>query len=233
MEKAKATLGKEEWLPHVLILDSMNCTDLSRMLGECFSALENREKTVILSGTDASGQQLRLTIPSDLYIVGTMNLIDQSVEQVDFALRRRFLWVFCGFGADALLQVIQSRWTDKPAGVNGWDCVEEDFKRLVSAAAALNDAIRQSDLLGPQYEIGHTYFFDTEHFLRQELEGTTGARKIFLWRKNRPEPPVARLWNLSLKPLLCEYLSGLRAQEREKELKRLEAIFFSPPEPEE
>jgi 5-methylcytosine-specific restriction protein B len=234
MKQTKEGAENEKRLPHVLILDEMNRTDLSRMLGECFSALENREVPVTLSGVDPSGRPLKLTIPDDLYVIGTMNLIDQSIEQVDFALRRRFLWVLCPFDEEVLLQVIEYRWTNKPAGRHGWDRVEHDFKRLAFAASALNQAIRDSDLLGPQYEIGHTYFFDAEHFLRQELEGVKGVRKTFLWKRaGGPLPPVEKLWHLSLRPLLREYLAGLREQERKKELKLLEKIFFSSSEPAE
>ena len=160
----------DERLPHVLILDEMNRTDLSRMLGECFSLLENRDREVRLPGVGGGGRGMTLSLPPDLYVVGTMNLIDQSVEQIDFALRRRFLWIECPFDAEVLLQVVQERWSSDPAPRHGWDRVEGDFRLLASAASALNRAVRESELLGPQYEVGHTYFFDVVRFLRQELE---------------------------------------------------------------
>lgn len=225
------TESKDTRLPHVLILDEMNRADLSRLLGECFSLLEYRDKVVTLPGTDSHGNQLTIEIPSDLYIIGTMNLIDQSIEQVDFALRRRFLWISCPYDAETLLTVVRGRWDADPAPYNPWDRVEADFKRLASAASALNAAISQSDLLGPQYEIGHTYFFDITSFLRQELQGAKAGRKYFLWRGGRPMVPVEKLWRLSLRPLLFEYLAGLRGQEREDELGRLEAVFFSSQDP--
>lgn len=77
-------------VPFVLILDEMNRADLSRVLGECFSLLEDRDMPVQLAGQDDTPREV--TIPPNLYFIGTMNLIDQSLEQVDFALRRRFLW---------------------------------------------------------------------------------------------------------------------------------------------
>lgn len=220
-------------LPHVLILDEMNRTDLSRMLGECFSLLEDRDRPVRLPGTDGEGKEMTLMLPSDLYVIGTMNLIDQSVEQIDFALRRRFLWLECPYDAEALLQVLQEMWTRNPAPRHGWDRVEEDFRRLAGAATALNVAIRESDLLGPQYEVGHTYFFDVVYFLRQELADAGRGRRQFLWGKGRPLRAVERLWNLSLKPLLGEYLAALRGREREDELRRLREVFFSSKESEE
>jgi 5-methylcytosine-specific restriction protein B len=219
-------------LPHVLILDEMNRTDLSRMLGECFSLLENRERSVRLPG----GDDAYLKLPVDLYVIGTMNLIDQSVEQIDFALRRRFLWIECLFDADTLLRVAGELWNRKPASKFTWDRVEDDFRQLSLAATALNRAIHQSELLGSQYEVGHTYFFDVVQFLKQELQDAGRGRQGYLWKKNRrprDNGAVERLWRLSLEPLLREYLSGLRGGERDAELQRLREVFFSPPEAEE
>ncbi len=213
-------------VPHVLILDELNRTDLSRMLGECFSLLEDREESIDLPGQDATGKPMTLRIPKNLYLIGTMNLIDQSVEQMDFALRRRFLWVFCGFDGDALVSAAKGLWERGHCRV-GWDRVEADFVKLAGATAALNDSIRDSPLLGAQYEIGHTYLLDAVSFLKEDL-GT--KPQTFLWtRDGKAKRPVEQTWNLSLKPLILEYLSGLDAKSREAEIARLEVAYLSAP----
>lgn len=217
-------------LPYVLILDEINRTDLSRLLGECFSLLEDRDATVELPGRNADGTRMQLKLPADLYVIGTMNLIDQSIEQIDFALRRRFFWLDCPFSAHEMLRIIEGKWEKaRPAG-RAWDRVQDDFARLAASAAALNEAIRESALLGSQYEIGHTYFFDAVAFLRDQLIDAPRQR-ILLWHNGGPTKPVRDLWNLALRPLLREYLSGLDANARQSELSRLEAIFFTMPEP--
>lgn len=216
-------------LPHVLILDEINRTDLSRMLGECFSLLEDRNEPIELPGRDGCGKAMTLRIPSDLYVIGTMNLIDQSIEQVDFALRRRFLWVLCPFDPEALVAAIESMWSK--AGVNlEWDRIEGEFRRLASAAAALNGEIATSALLGPQYEVGHTYLLDVVAFLKDDLGPRPRNRKTFLWSKDGARRPLEQLWQLSLRPLLHEYLSGLEAAARESELRKLQTAFLTAPE---
>jgi 5-methylcytosine-specific restriction enzyme B len=102
----------EDGLPVVLVLDEINRTDLSRMFGEAFSLLENRGSSVVLPGIDPGGNPVELRLPDDLYVIGTMNLIDQSVEQMDFALRRRFLWRPCGFEPGPIVDVNRERWPD-------------------------------------------------------------------------------------------------------------------------
>jgi 5-methylcytosine-specific restriction protein B len=109
---------KDTRLPHILILDEMNRTDLSRMLGECFSLLEDRNQTIELPAHNGEGATFTLQIPDDLFVIGTMNLIDQSVEQIDFALRRRFLLMLCPFDAEALMGAAESRWNELKSGLD-------------------------------------------------------------------------------------------------------------------
>lgn len=218
-------------LPHILILDEINRTDLSRMLGECFSLLEDRNQVIDLPARDKDGKAMTLSLPEDLFVIGTMNLIDQSIEQVDFALRRRFLWILCPFDADALLSASEALWRQRDVGLE-WERVEPDFRRLAGAAKVLNHEIRTSALLGAQYEVGHTYLLDVVAFLRDDLGSKPRARKSFLWRKGEALRPVEKVWRLSLQPLLEQYLSGLETAARDAELGRLRQAFMVAPESE-
>ncbi|MGB8417682.1 McrB family protein [Paraburkholderia sp.] len=221
------SMNKEESdLPRVLILDEMNRADLSRMLGECFSLLEDRDEEIALPGRDSEGKPMTLRIPMNLFIIGTMNLIDQSVEQMDFALRRRFLWVMCPFDGEALVSAARQLWESDYCRVT-WRRVEGDFVRLAGAASALNREIHNSSLLGAQYEIGHTYLLDVVAFLKDDLGPGT---RLFLWAGDGgARRPVLQAWELSLKPLIVEYLSGLDARSRDAEVARLAAVFLRAP----
>ncbi len=220
--------SRAERLPHILILDEMNRTDLSRMLGECFSLLEDRNQTIELPARDGDGAAMKLRIPDDLYVIGTMNLIDQSIEQIDFALRRRFLWLLCPFDAEALVGAAESKWHDLKSGL-AWDRIEPDFRKLAAAAAALNKQIHDSLLLGSQYEIGHTYLLDVVIFLRNFLGARPSRKQNYLWnKKGEALEPVVQVWNLSLRPLLEQYLAGLDANARNTELDRLSKVLLKP-----
>jgi 5-methylcytosine-specific restriction protein B len=226
IEKEKKDAAEFSPLPHVLILDEINRTDLSRLLGECFSLLEDRDTTIELPGIDKQGQPMRISLPSNLYVIGTMNLIDQSLEQIDFALRRRFFWVEHGFERDVLVAVCRARWEEQDRKPHTWDRVANDFDILAEAAADLNDAVRSSRHLGAAFEIGHTYFFDAVHFLERDLDGAGGGRKFYMWSTKGAREAVENLWKFSLAPLLREYLRGLEERERQAELERLKFVFF-------
>ena len=213
-------------LPHVLILDEMNRTDLSRMLGECFSLLEDRNQDIELPARNGNGEVFKLRIPQDLFVIGTMNLIDQSIEQIDFALRRRFLWLLCPFNADELVSAAQYKWNELNTSFD-WSRVEPDFRRLATSATELNKEIRNSELLGEQYEIGHTYMLDVVVFLVNSLSSSAANKQNYLWnRKGDALYPVEQLWNLSLRPLIDQYLAGLDASKRNEELSRLSKVFL-------
>jgi 5-methylcytosine-specific restriction protein B len=171
---------------------------------------------------------MKLRIPDDLFVIGTMNLIDQSIEQIDFALRRRFLWLLCPFDAGALVGAAEAQWRDLKSGLD-WDRIEPDFRKLAAAAAALNREIHDSPLLGAQYEVGHTYLLDVVVFLRNFLGPRPTRKQNYLWnKKGEALEPVAQVWTLSLRPLLEQYLAGLDATARNAELDRLSKVLLKP-----
>lgn len=229
-------------LPHVVILDEMNRADLSRVFGEAFSLLENRGELIRLprssTGSSVNSEQDpaagvnvdQLQVPENLYFIGTMNLIDQSVEQVDFALRRRFLWKPMRFDRDAMVQVLSDRWESKVPHIP-WDRVEEEMLQLTENAGALNDSIHQTSQLGPQYEIGHTYYFDIVDLTVRSFGTSRGAsQQTFLWKRDgKPRDPLNDLWRLSLAPLLEQYLAGLEVAEQDRLLQTFEDTFKAPP----
>lgn len=76
---------------YVLIIDEINRANLSSVLGELIYALEYRGKSV--DSMYAIDGDNKLTLPPNLYIIGTMNTADRSVGHIDYAIRRRFAFV--------------------------------------------------------------------------------------------------------------------------------------------
>ncbi len=213
-------------IPFVLILDEMNRADLSRVLGECFSLLENRDIETTLAGYGEKS----ITLPENLYIIGTMNLIDQSLEQVDFALRRRFLWFPRDYSRDEFIKICRYRWMkllprDKVDNKWSFDYLADQFAMLAERADKVNTEIAQDHGLGKQYEIGHTYFADIVDFLKVDIWGRKKKGRVLFDAKNKWKEPVQQLWAHSLKPLLEQYLSGVESSERSSFLRRIESIL--------
>ncbi len=76
---------------YVLIIDEINRANLPSVLGELIYALEYRNEPVT-SMYEYEGER-KITLPKNLYIIGTMNTADRSVGHIDYAIRRRFAFV--------------------------------------------------------------------------------------------------------------------------------------------
>lgn len=195
-EKSKRT--------HVLILDEINRVDLSRLFGELFSAIENRDEAVDLpvviddlKKKTVLGQEVsQIRIPENLYIIGTMNEIDFSLERVDFALRRRFAWFPYGYSEDTLNDIL----SDKNKKENSDEKIISKFdddtqSEYLKSCTALNAMIDKDSDLGKQYQIGHTFF----------------AELVDIW-KEFPRRDIKYvqevLWNISIKPMIEAYIGN-------------------------
>lgn len=213
-------------IPFAVILDEMNRADLSKVLGECFSLMEDRDAPVQLAGQDETPRNV--SFPENLYFIGTMNLIDQSLEQVDFALRRRFLWFFRGFDRQQFLEVAEYRWNSLRKAkrmTKEWDRYSAEFETLADRAEALNGIIAHHPSLGEQYQIGHTYFCDVVAFIQKDL-AARGRHFVLYSKKGKGrEQTVGTLWRYSIAPLLEQYLSGVDSAERATFLRKAEALI--------
>lgn len=199
--------------PNILILDEINRVDLSRLFGEFFSAIENRNDVI---KTAVGG--FAMNVPDNLLVIGTMNEIDFSLERVDFALRRRFVWFPFGFNADTLKLMVE-----KNQALRKYKITFSDLERFINNCDSLNSEIEKSEELGNQYHIGHTFFAEIVEIFNQfsNIQGTV-IKSIFI--KNGP---VKVLWDISVKPMLEAFLGNIDKQTRQEKINGLEKIFIN------
>lgn len=127
---------------HVLVIDEINRGNLPRVFGELLFLLEYREQSVQLP---YSKRGFRL--PTNLVLLGTMNLADRSVTLVDQALRRRFSFLEMPPDADVLRSWLQAH---PPAAGSAF------ADRVVALFERLNAKLRAD--LGATAQVGHSYF---------------------------------------------------------------------------
>jgi 5-methylcytosine-specific restriction protein B len=201
---------KGDILPHILILDEINRTDISRLFGELFSALEYRNKKIKLSIGD-----LEIALPENLYFIGTMNEIDFSLERIDFALRRRFLWQFKGFDRNILAQMLYQKRHNLQMKIT-----EEDIELFINRCERLNNEVSAMPELGINYQIGHTFFAEVVDIFKS-LKGVHSGRLYFI------NQPVSILWEISIKPILQAFLGNMDADTKNEKIKELQKVFIN------
>lgn len=218
----------ERALPHVLILDEINRTDLSTMFGEAFSAMERDKRDIELQlfAEDSKGEPILFAMPGDLYIIGTMNEIDQSVEALDFALRRRFFWFATPYDEEDLYAIWHAQWTEQSVAVDWKDGLPQ-LEKLAGCITELNARIGELPELGPEYELGAAVFGDLPYFIGREWLNKRHGRSSgkYLWDGNgKPLAPLRSLWALSIQPVLVQYLAG--SDRRAEQLAELEQLLL-------
>jgi 5-methylcytosine-specific restriction endonuclease McrBC GTP-binding regulatory subunit McrB len=77
---------------YVLIIDEINRANLPSVLGELIYALEYRGEEVETIYGIGEDNNRKIILPKNLFIIGTMNTADRSVGNIDYALRRRFVF---------------------------------------------------------------------------------------------------------------------------------------------
>ena len=146
---SKMKAKQEELKKYIFIIDEINRGEISKIFGELFFSIDPgyRGRAGEISTQYAnlhSDPDEKFFIPENVYIIGTMNDIDRSVDSFDFAMRRRFRFV--ELKADERLEMLASLEND--------ELEAEAIRRM----AALNKEIANVEDLNENYQIGAAYF---------------------------------------------------------------------------
>lgn len=159
--------NKIERKPFVFIIDEINRGEASKIFGELFYAIDPgyrgkkdiRVKTQyqnLVPETDVFAEGFY--IPENVFILGTMNDIDRSIESMDFAMRRRFTWK-------------EIKPEDAQSMLDKLECATKAKNVMVR----LNNEISKIEGLGPAYQVGPSYFLKL---------GDNGRNFEKLWNMN-------------------------------------------------
>lgn len=152
--------------PVVLIIDEINRGNVSKIFGELITLLESDKRS---NGNHPIKVMLPYTkgefgVPSNLYIIGTMNTTDRSTGTLDYALRRRFAFVTL----KSQDSVIKKYYSDAGSDELGSVAVAlfDDIKKFIENPKHLCGDMSIDDLM-----VGHSYFMaESEEELQDKVE---------------------------------------------------------------
>ncbi|GAB3635348.1 hypothetical protein GCM10027422_09380 [Hymenobacter arcticus] len=178
--------------PYFLLIDELNRGNVARIFGELLLLLEpdKRGPAHALRLPYAPPGAPRFFVPENLYVIGTLNLADRSLAPLDYALRRRFAFVAMRpqFGEHLHKLLVNNKLSKVLIDV------------ITERMAALNHVIAADPELGPDFEVGHSYFCapptePAETWLRLILEQEIGPLLADYWRE-QPDRAAAQLRKL-------------------------------------
>ena len=158
IKRTKNIAKQEKLKPYIFIIDEINRGEISKIFGELFFSIDpgyrgqvgevSTQYSNLHDNTDE-----KFFIPENVYIIGTMNDIDRSVDSFDFAMRRRFR--FIEIKADERLEMLDSLGEKK----------DEAIQRMT----ALNNEISKIEELNENYHIGASYFLKLKYLTFDKL----------------------------------------------------------------
>lgn len=128
---------------YVFIIDEINRGEISRIFGELFFSIDpeyrGKKGSVITQYSNLHQNQEKFYVPENVYIIGTMNDIDRSVDTFDFAMRRRFMF-----------EELSAEYSQ----------IMLNNESVINRMTELNNAIVDPELgqLSTDYQIGGSYF---------------------------------------------------------------------------
>ena len=177
----------------VFIIDEINRGEVAKIFGELFYCVDpgyrgekGRISTQYQNLVTCGEFQKGFFIPENVYIIGTMNDIDRSVESMDFAFRRRFTWAEVKASDTVDMLYPSTTENGEPTGLESKELADEAKRRMEN----LNNAISKINGLNEAYHIGASYFLKLKNY-----DGNQDER-------------FECLWEYHIKGILQEYLRG-------------------------
>lgn len=199
-------------IPYAVILDEITRADISQIFGPLYTAIENRNQTLIETDDNET-----IELDEDVSIICTMNMSDRTVNELDNAITRRFAMIELDEYEDDDRRALFEGWIDDNLGdiplVEGDDLLE----LFEADYDGINHGSEQASR-GPIMRFGPMHYRDVTIFLREAL----GDEELYM---DAPEEAVGQAFRTFIVPRLLNAAAFPQIEQIEEHYRALNKSF--------
>ena len=183
----------DEGNDYFLIIDEINRGNISKIFGELFMLIENDKRGEEYALELVYKDDKKFFIPENLYIIGLMNTADRSLAMLDYALRRRFIFIDIepAFNKPQFKNDLENKNIDKDL-----------INKIIEKFTKLNETIKNDKTLGKGYTIGHSYFCNRKNLNKEDYKDIINyeiaptLREYWFDNEDKAEKEIKELLNI-------------------------------------
>ena len=189
----EAEMDENKENKYFLIIDEINRGNISKIFGELFMLIENDKRGEEYALELVYKDDEKFFVPENLYIIGLMNTADRSLAMLDYALRRRFIFIDIepAFNKPQFKNDLENKNIDK-------DLINKIIEKFIK----LNETIKSDKTLGKGYTIGHSYFCNRKNLNKEDYEDIINyeiaptLREYWFDNEDKAEKEIKELLNI-------------------------------------
>ena len=189
----EAEMDENKENKYFLIIDEINRGNISKIFGELFILIENDKRGEEYALELVYKDDEKFFVPENLYIIGLMNTADRSLAMLDYALRRRFIFIDIepAFNKPQFKNDLENKNIDKDL-----------INKIIEKFTKLNETIKSDKTLGKGYTIGHSYFCNRKNLSKEDYEDIINyeiaptLREYWFDNEDKAEKEIKELLNI-------------------------------------
>ena len=189
----EAEMDENKENKYFLIIDEINRGNISKIFGELFMLIENDKRKEEYALELVYKDDEKFFVPENLYIIGLMNTADRSLAMLDYALRRRFIFIDIepAFNKPQFKNDLENKNIDK-------DLINKIIEKFIK----LNETIKNDKTLGKGYTIGHSYFCNRKNLNKEDYKDIINyeiaptLREYWFDNEDKAEKEIKELLNI-------------------------------------
>ena len=189
----EAEMDENKENKYFLIIDEINRGNISKIFGELFMLIENDKRGEEYALELVYKDDEKFFVPENLYIIGLMNTADRSLAMLDYALRRRFIFIDIepAFNKPQFKNDLENKNIDKDL-----------INKIIEKFTKLNETIKSDKTLGKGYTIGHSYFCNRKNLSKEDYEDIINyeiaptLREYWFDNEDKAEKEIKELLNI-------------------------------------